>query len=310
VVYVRHPALGVFVVEIDGVPVQLVDSSATDTEFGARASVLVSAGEHTVRVYPLSGTIAIDAFGVEPVVVEPTVEPTLPPVETVIAPTPESTVELTLPPVTAEPTLAPTPLPTDIPTPVVLPFADSFDNGQGWTASGAWTFDTQAAHTGAGWWADSTVRGQISTLTYNGLIDLRTAQYPQMSFWQKGILSAADVLSIEVSLDGVLWWPALRESVMATDWTWQTVDLSAYRGNVIGLRFVLNTTAALPQDAVTVGFGLDDLLIQDVPPTPTMEPTDIPPTVEPTVEPPTVFPTEIPTVEPTPEPTEVERSAT
>jgi hypothetical protein len=311
VIYVQHPALGVFVIEIDGVPVQLVDSSAADAEFGARASVLVSAGEHTLRVYPLSGTIAIDAFGIEPVVVEPTTEPTLPPVETVVAPTVEPTTEPTLPPV--EPTVAPTPIPTSVPLPVVLPLVETFDSGLGWTADGVWTFDTQAAHAGAGWWADSTLRGQISTLTYDGLIDLRTAQYPQMSFWQKGILSAADVLSLEVSLDGgVLWWPALRQSALAADWTWQTVDLSAYWGNVIALRFVLNTVEGLPQDAVTAGFGLDDLIIQEVPPTPTIEPTLVPtglPTTEPTSEP-TIVPTELPTAEPTPVPTEVERTTT
>lgn len=194
---------------------------------------------------------------------------------------------------------------------------ETFDSGQGWATSGVWTLDTQAAHSGAGWWADSTQRGLISTLTFDRLIDLTTVQYPQLGFWQKGVLSAADVLSVEVSQDGgLMWWPVLRQSALSTDWTWQTADLTAYRGNVIALRFVLTTLDPLPDGVVTVGFGLDDLLIRDMPPVsteiPTLEPTLIP-TEIPTLEP-TLVPTEIPTAEPTIAPTlapaEAERTTT
>ena len=80
VVYVKHPALGTFVVEIDGTPYQAVDSTAADSEFGARVSLELPDGLHTVRVYSLRGTIAIDAFAVEAVaVLPPTVEPTAEP---------------------------------------------------------------------------------------------------------------------------------------------------------------------------------------------------------------------------------------
>jgi hypothetical protein len=138
----------------------LVDAAAADTEFGARASVLVSAGQHTVRVYPMSGTLAIDAFGLEAVTIEPTVEPTLPAIE--------PTAEPTQPPV--EPTADPTPLP------VLIPFADAFDGGLGWTSSGAWRLD--AAHQRMGWFADSTLRDQASSLTFGTLIDLRGTATP------------------------------------------------------------------------------------------------------------------------------------
>ena len=58
VVYVKHPSLGTFVVEVDGTPLQAVDSIAADSEFGARVSFSLPAGSHTVHLYPLVGTIA------------------------------------------------------------------------------------------------------------------------------------------------------------------------------------------------------------------------------------------------------------
>jgi hypothetical protein len=68
VIYVKHPALGAFVVEIDGEVWQAVSCTAADTEFGAQVSFILPDGVHTARIYPQSGTIAIDAFGVEEVI--------------------------------------------------------------------------------------------------------------------------------------------------------------------------------------------------------------------------------------------------
>jgi hypothetical protein len=63
VIYVQHPALGRFVLEIDGVVWLEVDSASTEAAFGARASVNgLPDGPHILRIYPLAGTIAIDAF--------------------------------------------------------------------------------------------------------------------------------------------------------------------------------------------------------------------------------------------------------
>ncbi|MBI5958776.1 MAG: hypothetical protein HY866_08575, partial [Chloroflexi bacterium] len=300
VIYVKHPALGQFIVEVDGAPLLLADSTAPEAEFGVRGSITLGAGEHTARLYPLFGTIAIDAFEVQTQIAPPVVSTPEPTTE----PTAEPTTELTSEP-PAEPTLAPTLAPTSTPLPVLLPFGDTFDSGLGWTTSGLWALDPQAARSGMGWWIDSTQREQVSTLTYSGLIDLTTAQNPQLGFWQKGILSTSDVLSVEVSLDGgLIWWPAQRQSTLSADWMWQTVDLNAYRGNVIALRFVLSTVDTLPEGALTAGFGLDDLLIQDVPFTPTLvPPTLVPPTLIPT-DIPTLIPTDVPTLEPTESPTE------
>ncbi len=135
-VYVRHPALGTLAVEIDGIVVQAIDSRAADTEFGARATFTLAPGEHTVRVFALSGTIAVDAFAVESALeprIEPATTPTIAPMleaTTLPTGTPVPTIELTLPPAT-EPTIAPTVEPTlpppveQTPEPTTVPPAES-----------------------------------------------------------------------------------------------------------------------------------------------------------------------------------------
>jgi hypothetical protein len=238
-----------------------------------------------LRIYPVGGTVAIDAFVIDRV----TVEPTLPLVEPTVEP----------------PTIVP-PIPTPLPMPV--PFADAFDSGTGWTPTEAWRLG--AALQGMGWLADSAQRDQASTLTYGTQIDLRGAAYPQLSVWQKAILTGDESLAVEISLDGGLSWFIIdQQTGLITDWAPHSVDLSAYRGAVIGLRFTLSAFGPVPEGMMSVGYWLDDLAILDLPPVPTVEPTveptTVPSTVEPTIEPTVAPPTVEPTVEPTAEPTEV-----
>ncbi|MGQ9849562.1 MAG: hypothetical protein ACUVSU_05860, partial [Aggregatilineaceae bacterium] len=114
VIYVKHPALGVIVVEIDGAPVQLLDSAATESVFGVQATFTLAEGQHTLRIYPMTGTLALDAFLVETAVTPPggseitTASPTATPTEAVVlTPTPsENLLE----------TPTPQPTPTGLPT--------------------------------------------------------------------------------------------------------------------------------------------------------------------------------------------------
>jgi hypothetical protein len=80
VTYVKHPALGMLGIEVDGQVVASLDTSAADSEFGVSFYTnSLAPGEHTVRVYPVRGTIAVDSFGVEGVpVVESTSTATQP----------------------------------------------------------------------------------------------------------------------------------------------------------------------------------------------------------------------------------------
>ena len=93
VIFVQHPALGSFDLVIDETPVQTVDCTASDSAFGAHLSLNLAAGSHTLRIVPVSGVVAIDAFAVEAVS-----EPSVPPVT-------QATAEpvITLEPVTEQP---------------------------------------------------------------------------------------------------------------------------------------------------------------------------------------------------------------
>lgn len=63
IIYIRHPSLGRFAVEIDGTIVRTVNAYNEATEFGVVSSITYLADEqHVLRVYPAEGVIAIDAF--------------------------------------------------------------------------------------------------------------------------------------------------------------------------------------------------------------------------------------------------------
>lgn len=315
IIYVQHPALGTFAVEIDGAVFQIVNSVATESTFGAQTTISgLADGPHALRIVPVAGVIAIDAFGVDALVeVTATPTPTLTEVPT------QTITSTELPPdqspgtptavVTEEPPMLLTPTPTTTPLPAMLPFIDTFDSGLNWQATSAWTLDTQNGYRGAGWFASSTTRGQISTLTYGAPIDLRTALNPQLNFWHKAGLTSSDLFAVDLSLDGGLTWqPVDQQSGLTTDWTQRTLDLTAYRGLVISLRFRLHTLQAVPDGSTTTGIWLDELVIQDTLLTPT--PTDGPPIEPSATDVPTntpVQPTETPTATPTltPVPTDI-----
>ncbi len=289
VIFVKHPALGSFVLVLDDTILQTVNSAGQDTAFGARVSLSMGAGRHTLRIVPANGVIAIDAFAVEPQAVEPS--------------TPELTVFPTDQP-TPEPTGEPTVESTDgpIPTPdgalpiLNLPVPDSCEMDTGWQVSGGWRLDKQAGYNGRGWFADSTARDQTSTLTALVLLDLRAAQQPELRFWQRLALSSSDLAALDLSLNGGQTWQLLdTQPGSQTEWSQHTVDLSPYRGQIIRLRFRLETPGSVPEGATTVGWWIDELIVQEA--------LVIPPSPEPTLTPlPTDTPTEPPTA--TPEPTE------
>jgi len=145
-----------------------------------------------------------------------------------------------------------------------------------------------------GWSADSTQRGQISTLQYGKRIDLSGPAAPQLSFWQRAYLSAGDLVAVEISLDGGSSWLTLDQQIgLVTDWAQRTLDLSPYQGQIVGLRFRLDTTGLLPNGAMTLGYWIDDLTVETAPALYTPVPTQ-PATQEPTLTPPpTVRPAQI-----------------
>ena len=291
VIYVQHPALGSFVLELDGTVIQTVLSAGPEA-FGARVSLNIGTGTHTLRILPV-GVIAIDAFAVDSqVIAPPTPEPTIFPTD---QPTSESTGEPTSEP-TAESTGMPMPTPNG-PLPILnMPLVDSCETDAGWQVSGEWRLDEQAGYHGRSWFADSTARGQTSTLIALVLLDLRAAQQPELRFWQRLTLSSSDLAAVDLSLDGgQTWQPLDTQPGSQTEWSQRIIDLTPYRGQIVRLRFRLETPGSVPEGAITGGWWIDELIVQEA--------LVIPPTPEPTLTPlPTDTPTEPPTT--TPEPME------
>ncbi len=353
VIYVKHPTFGVFAVEVDGAVRLTVDSVGPKSIFGTHAEIRnLPAGAHAVRIYAVSGVIAIDAFAVEPqpgsaqpgVPVQPTsapptkapAQPAAPVQPTPVPPTnvpaqPANPVQPTIPP---QPTAAPQIMP------VGLPILDTFDGGAAWVVNGGWQLDSNTARQGQAWFISSKQRDQVSTLEQPTSVDLRTAVNPQLTFWQKGELSDRDVLMVEVTVDnGASWITLDRQAKLLTDWQQHTVNLGGFRGQIIRLRFRLDTTARLGK-ARSFGYWVDELTIAEGQPSapsvvaPTTAPVNnapvatnppasptavssvsVPPTtVPPAAVPPTVAPPNQPDQAPTSEsqasPTKVKKSKT
>ena len=154
-------------------------------------------------------------------------------------------------------------------------------------------------------------------------VDLRAAQAPQLSVWQTADLQGDDLLSLEVSVDGGLsWLPIDIQPGWKGAWMQRTVDLTGFRGTVIGLRFVLTSgpsnqgNANRPSTLAIDELGVQEVIAPTAMPLPTTAPTTIPTTAPalvpevvapdpatPTPEPP-LPPTDMPAQEPTLAPTE------
>ncbi len=295
VIYVGHPALGALGIAVDSVLLETRNTATADSAFGLIASLQgLGEGVHTARVYAVTGTVAVDAFAVM-ALAEPVV-PSLP-TETATF-TPE-----------ASPTSLPPELsPTATPLPFPLPWVQSFDTAQGWAVEGAWRSDLSGWQ-GAAWFADAQARSQRSTLTAETWLDLRGAIRPVLSFWERQQLSSTDLVAVDLAIAGGGWLPLSESLGGASDWTQRTVDLSAFQGQIVRVRFRLDTAPALPQYEQTVGWWVDELRVDDLgtlmPPTETplpapatATPSPVPPTVTPTAVPPTVTPLPSATSEP------------
>jgi len=63
ILYVQHPSLGTFAVEVDGQLIQTVNSTGPVGQAGVWALLPdLPDGQHTLRIYPVEGAIALDGF--------------------------------------------------------------------------------------------------------------------------------------------------------------------------------------------------------------------------------------------------------
>ena len=234
----------------------------------------------------------------------------------------EVTEEATLASLTPTDAIATLPSPTDasVAEPEVIASANMDDGAPDWDVFGSWQLEVQdyLGRSGSGWRLTSTDSG-MAVLHWNKWLNLTDILAAQLTFLS--MLTGTNGMGIvQVSTDGN-GWSTVALVPMATSLTTVTVDLSAFLGRSVQVRFVWG-----PVDTAegTAGFWLVDEVVVEagttsvLPPTstsvssPTIEPTleastEIPPTVEPTLEQSTepveptqeVAPTEVaPTVEP------------
>ena len=185
------------------------------------------------------------------------------------------------------------------PSNVITPdWCDNMEGGAGsWIAEGTWAIvngpdynpdqpgdQTITAHSGSQFWSDSPGSNYVddtnSSLVLNADLDLTGATDPEVVFWhQWDIDYTHDDLYLEVSTDdGSSWtdiWRYEEEGGMpegyryvpdrgydtVLSWTRRAVDLSTYVGQVIKVRFRLDTTSS--DTNVNDGWWIDDVCFQE-----------------------------------------------
>jgi predicted outer membrane repeat protein len=148
------------------------------------------------------------------------------------------------------------------PASLVLPFGDDFESTVLWNPDTLWQQDIES-YSGYGWMGYMLLRDEIQSLRLVEPVDLTTAVQPELRFWRKADLSSADILAVEVSIDGATWTMVYSETNSHADWSEQVVDLTQFSGGMLYLRFTLLTAGTVPAGEVSTGYRLDNLSITD-----------------------------------------------
>ncbi|MBN2341065.1 MAG: choice-of-anchor J domain-containing protein, partial [Deltaproteobacteria bacterium] len=152
------------------------------------------------------------------------------------------------------------------------PFFDDFENGTGnWLVSGHdWAIDSTDARSGTYCMTDSP-EGDYPSNAFSHIIlaralDLSVATDPMLSFWYKMDLysDSSDDVNVQVSVDnGSTWETVLNLSEYSygddtSTWSYRQIDLSAYVGLSLKLRFYLTSDS---DTNVGDGIYIDDVSI-------------------------------------------------
>jgi hypothetical protein len=146
-----------------------------------------------------------------------------------------------------------------------LRFVDPVEQGNlydFWVVEGGWQISDETTHEGAGTWSVNPdgpyAPNQQSTLTLNGVFDLRTTASPKATWWDRYDIGGGDSARIEARVHGTSAWQPVAvysENTRAV-WTEHVVSLAAFKGQMIEWRFVLTANS----DASTgQGWWIDDI---------------------------------------------------
>jgi len=152
-----------------------------------------------------------------------------------------------------------------------FPFTEGFENGINtnyWTLQGTWGPTWEARHTGVSCLTDSPFGLDATSMDRSAIlgVDLRAgAVRPVLTFWHLYAFEPNyDFGFVEVSGDlGVSWSRVFAVTgVGPANWTQVRIDLAAFTGQLVLIRFRSVTNPSTPYD----GWYLDDLQVSDVNP--------------------------------------------
>lgn len=145
--------------------------------------------------------------------------------------------------------------------PPALLLADNFETGTGrWIGNGTWGWTTASAHSPTHALTDSPGSYTDNSITSIGTV----AAYPAagFAFWHRYSIEAGyDYGRVQVSADGGPWTTLASFSGYDNNWTRQEYDLTAYAGQGVKIRFLLETDGSVTDD----GWTIDDVEIYGIP---------------------------------------------
>jgi hypothetical protein len=146
-----------------------------------------------------------------------------------------------------------------------FPFTETFESGLNyWAADFPWGLTTESAHSGAYSLTDSPGNSYADNADASAYlrVSLAGATRPMLTFWQRyGLQLNQDYGFVEVSNDAGANWTRLYglTSQSGYDWQFVRVDLGAYAGTQVVIRFRLRTDGSSPYD----GWYLDDVQLRE-----------------------------------------------
>jgi hypothetical protein len=150
-------------------------------------------------------------------------------------------------------------------------FADDFELGiANWTAGTHWGRVDVSSHSGN--WSTRHARGTdytayTSLLSLNVPLDLTTSDIPVLTFWTRYRLSSLEPVQVQVKPAGGSW-TTMWSRINMTNLTWTPwqLDLSAYRGQTLELRFRFHGNECTQNCMTNPSWWLDDVLVAELPP--------------------------------------------
>ncbi len=148
---------------------------------------------------------------------------------------------------------------------VAFPLFENFESGGGnWDWGAPWGLVTTTSYSPSTSMTDSPLGSydENANTSLDTFVSLVGSNSPVLSFWQKQSLEpGADFGYVEVSTDGGTTWSNIWTSTGIQDWNQERINLNAYAGQVIGLRFRVVTNGSGPGD----GWHIDNVTIENSP---------------------------------------------